>query len=113
MTRRAYGLRAWLLQRVTAVYVAGFTLYVAFHFLLAPPASYAAWHEWMAKPGTRVAWAMFVVTLLLHVWVGMRDVFMDYVHPTALRLVALTVLGLVLWAYGFWALGILLSVGVS
>lgn len=113
MTRRAYGLRAWLLQRITAVYVAGFTLFLAFHFLTTPPVSYAEWREWMARPEIGAAFAVFVASLLIHVWVGMRDVFMDYVHPAGARIVALSVLGFTLAALGFWALGILLSVRIA
>lgn len=113
MSRRAYGLRTWLLQRVTAVYVAAFTLFLAAHFLFDPPASYLAWREWMARPAIGVAWAVFVVAVLVHVWVGVRDVFMDYVHPAGLRLAALSLLGLALLALGFWALSALLSVRLA
>ena len=34
----------------------------------------------------RIATLLFVLALALHAWVGMRDIFMDYVQPLGLRL---------------------------
>jgi succinate dehydrogenase / fumarate reductase, membrane anchor subunit len=48
-----------------------------------------------------------VLSLLWHVWVGMRDVFMDYIKPVVLRL-ALQVFTIVwLTACGGWAIQVL------
>ena len=80
MSRRAAGLRAWLLQRISAVYLA---LYVVY-FLL--------------------AMALFFLALSIHAWVGVRDVIIDYVHPAGLRLLLLCGLGVVLLGSLLWAL---------
>jgi succinate dehydrogenase / fumarate reductase membrane anchor subunit len=103
------GLRAWLLQRASAVYMLAFIAFLLAHFLLDPPRSYAAWHGWMTAPGVGIAACVFFAALLLHAWVGVRDVLMDYVHPAALRVGALALLALGLSATGAWVLRILLA----
>lgn len=101
MSRRASGLRAWLLQRISAVYLA---LYVVY-FLLANAgreSGYAAWRAWLAEPLPLLAMALFFIALAVHVWVGMRDVIVDYVHQVGWRLLLLSLVGLVLAASLLW-----------
>jgi succinate dehydrogenase / fumarate reductase membrane anchor subunit len=106
--RTATGLRAWLVQRVTAVYMLLFIVFLLFHFLLAPPDSYEAWHGWMRNSRIAIATSVFFAALLLHAWVGIRDVLMDYVHPLAWRISALTLLAFSLTAIAAWVVRILL-----
>jgi len=106
--RTVTGLRAWLLQRATAVYMLVFLIFFLLHFILDRPRSYAAWHGWMSAPGVSIAACVFFAALLLHAWVGVRDVFMDYVRPAALRVCALALLFLGLSATAAWVLRIFL-----
>lgn len=103
------GLRAWLIQRASAVYMLAFIVFFLLHFLLHRPHSYAAWHGWMSAPGVSIAACVFFFALLLHAWVGVRDVLMDYVRAPALRVCALALLFLGLSATGAWVLRILLA----
>ncbi len=98
MSRRAFGLRAWLLQRVSAVYLALYLLVFLAAMMIAPPHSYEDWRGWMAGPWSGMATALFFIALLLHAWVGVRDVIVDYVHPVAARLLLLTLVAGVLLA---------------
>lgn len=107
--RTITGLRAWLVQRWSAVYMLLFIVFLLFHFLLDSPHSYQAWHDWMSNPGVSIATSVFFAALLLHAWVGVRDVIMDYVHPVAFRVSILTLLGSGLLAIGVWVLRILLA----
>ena len=104
------GLRAWLLQRVTAVYLAGFFIYLLLHFTLNPSPDYAAWRTWLSQPPVAIAFAGFVLALLVHAWVGLRDVVLNYLHHLGLRILTLTVIAFVLIACGFWAMRVLLLV---
>ncbi|MGB5540974.1 MAG: succinate dehydrogenase, hydrophobic membrane anchor protein [Gammaproteobacteria bacterium] len=108
MSHRADGLRTWLLQRVSAIYLGVFLLYVLAHFWLNPYPDYAAWHSWIASPVVSIAGAGFILALLIHGWVGLRDVTLDYVHPLGLRLVVLTLVAFLLIGCGFWAMRILI-----
>ncbi len=106
----ATGLRAWVVQRFSAVYLAGFVLYVLACWSQRVETGYTAWRAWMAEPLHWVATLVFVVALLLHAWVGMRDVLLDYVRPLALRLLMLALVGLVLGFSGLMAFHALLGV---
>lgn len=108
MSRTATGLRAWVVQRASAVYLGLFFLYVLVHWIVSPPADYAAWRAWIGHPVMGTALLVFVAAVLLHAWVGMRDILIDYVQPTALRIGLLAAVGLGLIACGFWALVVLL-----
>lgn len=108
MRRAVTGLRAWLVQRVSAVFMLLFIVFLLFHFLLDPPRSYEAWQGWMRGPGVSAGALIFFAALFLHAWVGVRDVVMDYVHPVALRFAVLALLGLGLIAMAAWVARILL-----
>lgn len=102
------GLGEWLLQRLSAVYLAGFVLWLTFHFLAGPAPEYTAWKAWFAQGSVRAATALFFVSILIHAWVGMRSVFLDYLKPLWLRFMVQMFLGFGLLALGFWAAQILL-----
>ena len=102
-----YGLRDWLSQRVTAVLMALFTLVLLVQLLLPGELGYERWAGIFAAQWMKVLTFVVIVSLLYHVWVGMRDVWMDYVKPVAIRLV-LQVATLV-WLVGCtgWAVQVL------
>lgn len=108
MRKAVTGLNAWLLQRVTAVFMLLFIVFLLFHFLFDRPGSYPAWRDWMLSPGVSIASTAFFAALLAHAWVGLRDVVLDYVHPVARRIVVLALLGFGLGGIGMWVIRILL-----
>jgi len=102
-----YGSTGWLLQRLTAVIMAVYKLGLLVCLLWDAPATYADWKALFAGPFVRLATMLFVMALLYHAWIGMRDIFMDYVKPTGLRL-ALEISALILLAgYLGWTVQIL------
>lgn len=107
MRRAVTGLRAWLVQRVTAVYMLLFIVFMLVHFIIDPPASYGVWRGWILDPAVSISTSVFFAALLAHTWVGVRDVILDYVHPVAIRVFALAVLALGLIGAGFWVIRIL------
>lgn len=106
----ATGLRAWVVQRFSAVYLAGFVFYALAALALRTDEGHDAWRAWLAEPVHWIATLVFIVALLMHAWVGMRDVLLDYVRPLALRLLLLAVVGLVLGFSGLLAFHALLGV---
>jgi succinate dehydrogenase / fumarate reductase membrane anchor subunit len=50
-----------------------------------------------------VALLLYVVSVMMHAWIGVRDVLIDYVHPIAIRATLLGVVALSLVAMGLWA----------
>ena len=97
------GLGEWLLQRLTALYISGFIVYATLRFSIAPIDNYAEWTIWFASGAVRVSWALFVASILVHAWIGLRSVYLDYLHPLWLRVAALILTGTALWALAFWS----------
>jgi len=103
-----YGLRDWLSQRVTALVMALFTLIVVAQVLFTRgPIGYDKWAGIFASQWMKVLTFAVIASLLYHVWVGMRDVWMDYIKPLWLRL-ALQIFTIV-WLVGCagWAIQVL------
>lgn len=102
MSRAAQGLRAWLLQRFTAIYLGLYLIVVLVYIGYRAPSGYEQWRSLLAQPMMSISTALFALATLLHAWVGVRDVLMDYVHAVWLRLMlmaasALMLLGSLLW----------------
>lgn len=96
------GTGAWLLQRATAVALAVALPGLAVYCLAALPLDFAGWQALFAPLWLRVLMLLTAAALALHAWVGMRDIFMDYVHHMGLRLalylaVIVTLAGSVVW----------------
>ncbi len=102
-----YGLRDWLAQRITAVLMALFTLVVLAQLLMPGKLDYYRWSAIFSAQWMKVLTFVVVVSLAWHVWVGMRDIWMDYIKPVGVRL-ALQVFTLV-WLVGCagWAVQVL------
>lgn len=102
-----YGLGDWLLQRLTAVVMAAYTLAMVFCMLAGAPHGYGEWKAMFSGTFMRLATMLFIASLLYHAWVGMRDILMDYLRATAIRLTAEVAVGLALVFYLIWAASIL------
>ena len=105
-----YGLRDWLVQRVSAVVMALYALVFLVILVSAPPRHYAAWKALFAAQSMKLATFLFLVSLFLHAWIGLRDILMDYIQSTGLRLSLQVVAILWLVACAGWSLQILWSV---
>jgi succinate dehydrogenase membrane anchor subunit len=105
-----YGLRDWLIQRVTAVVMVGFLFLVAASLAVAGRLDYDAWSGVFAPVPMKLATVIAVLALCYHAWIGVRDIWMDYVKPAGVRL-ALHV-GAILWLLYclVWTVQILWSV---
>jgi succinate dehydrogenase / fumarate reductase membrane anchor subunit len=83
-----YGMRDWLSQRVTAALMALFTVIVLAQVVFTRgPIGYDKWAGIFASQWMKVLTFSVIAALLWHVWVGMRDVLMDYIKPVWMRLV--------------------------
>ena len=91
-----YGLKDWLAQRITAVVMVLYTLFMFFALPLGA-GSYESWRSLMANGFVRFLTFLFIVSLCYHAWIGVRDIWMDYIKPPAVRLLlhVLTLLALV------------------
>ena len=95
-----YGINSWLQQRVTALLMLIFGLWLlglVFYIGFKADASLESWHLIMSMLWVKLITQLFFIALVLHVWIGVRDIWMDYVTSNALRLLlhVLTIIWLV------------------
>lgn len=102
------GLGEWIGQRLSAVYLGGFGAYLASYLILHAPPDYPTWHAWVGGSLTRALFALAVLALLMHAWIGLRSVFLDYLKPLWLRAGVSIAAGAGLLLLGLWAGEILL-----
>ena len=102
-----YGFRDWLSQRVTAALMALFTVVLIVQVLMPGPMSYDKWAGIFAAQWMKLLTFTVIVALLWHAWVGVRDIWMDYVKPVGLRLVLQV--ATIVWLVGCagWAVQVL------
>ena len=102
-----YGWRDWLVQRVSAVVMTVYTLLILGLLLWHGGLDQAAWKAIFASNAFRLATFIFMVALLWHAWVGVRNILMDYVKPVAVRLTLQVSVIMLLVAYLGWTIQIL------
>ncbi len=109
VTGAHYGLSDWLMQRVTAVVMAVYILFMAVWLLLHPNVDYDAWTGLFASDVVRSFSLLFLLAIYCHAWVGMRDIVMDYIKLAHLRLAIHVLVILTLIMYLIWSVQILWS----
>ena len=102
-----YGLTGWLVQRVTAIIVGSYVVLLLGILMLTPGLELAGWQRIFAGSAFRVATFVALASVFMHAWVGMRDIIMDYIRHTGLRLVLEVLVIVALIAYAGWSIQIL------
>jgi succinate dehydrogenase / fumarate reductase membrane anchor subunit len=102
-----YGLRDWLAQRVTAVIMIVYTVIILSTLASLPQMDYWQWKVLWQTPLVRYATVLFMASLLLHAWIGVRNIFMDYIKDPALRLTLYVLAISALFWYAVWFVQIL------
>jgi succinate dehydrogenase / fumarate reductase, membrane anchor subunit len=83
------GQRAFVAQRLSALMLLAYVVAAALRLAFGGPVSFERWQAWSAQPFGAVILLVLAGALIIHAWVGLRDVVLDYVHPLGLRLVLL------------------------
>ena len=104
------GMKAWLIQRFSGIYIALVAVAIVVIIGSAKPANYQQWTALFSDPWMQTALSIFIVTLLFHAWIGLRDIILDYIHPIWIKMIIMTAVVLMLVASGFWFLRALLLV---
>ena len=102
-----YGLKDWIAQRATALLMAVYTVLMTAVLLIVRPNTFETWQGVFANGFIKFVTFLFFVSLFYHAWIGVRDIWMDYVKPTGLRLTLHVVTIVVLVGYTGWAASIL------
>ncbi|MES1981732.1 MAG: succinate dehydrogenase, hydrophobic membrane anchor protein [Pseudomonadota bacterium] len=107
VTGAHYGLRDWLVQRVTAVMMGIYALVFAAYVLWHPRLEYDIWTELFSHQVMRSFTLLFLFAVYYHAWIGVRNVVMDYVKAAPVRLIIYILVVLALLMYAVWSVQIL------
>jgi succinate dehydrogenase / fumarate reductase membrane anchor subunit len=100
------GVDAYLLQRLTAVVLAVYSLFILLRLFLGG-SGYDAWAGLFAPLWMKIFTLVALLALFYHAWIGVRDIWMDYVKPTGIRLSLQTLTVLWLLFCAVWSVQIL------
>ena len=101
------GIYDWLVQRVSAVVLLAWFLYVGFEVFTADPLDYLAWKALFAQTWMRIFTLLTVLALAGHAWIGLWTVATDYMKKGAIRVAFLGSVAISLFVYVVWAISIL------
>ncbi len=108
------GLYDWLIQRVGAVVMASYVIFLVAYILLNPELTYEQWHALFGQLWMRVFSLVTLFSFISHAWIGLWSVLTDYLtdrllggKATVLRIFAQMVLGGVSVTYLIWGIEIL------
>ena len=108
------GLYDWLIQRVTAVVLAAYVIFLTVYIVLNPELTYEQWTNLFAQLWMRVFSLVALFSFISHAWIGLWSVLTDYLterlmgsKATVLRIFAQVVLGGVSVTYLIWGIEIL------
>ena len=101
------GTGVWLMQRATALLLALAVPVLLVYLLAALPLDFAGWQGLFAPLWNRVLLMLSAIALAMHAWVGMHDIFMDYIHPVGMRLALTLTVVVVLASSVVWLAAVL------
>lgn len=104
------GLHDWIIQRVSAVVLAAYVIYLLAFCLMTPELTATEWRALFAATWFKVFSLMALLSLVLHAWIGIWTVATDYIKPLAIRMVFQILVILACLAFLIWGAQILWSV---
>ncbi|RZJ83488.1 MAG: succinate dehydrogenase, hydrophobic membrane anchor protein [Massilia sp.] len=105
-----YGVKDWLAQRITAIVMAVYTVILLVTFLTGQNFTYEGWAGLFSRQWFKLFSLVTFLALYYHAWVGIRDIWMDYVKSAGLRLFLMLATIFWLLACAAWTVQILWSV---
>ncbi|MDO4427422.1 MAG: succinate dehydrogenase, hydrophobic membrane anchor protein [Moraxella sp.] len=95
------GARDWVMQRISAVILAVYSV-VLVGFFLFNQVDYVAWQGFMMSLPMKLFSLLALLSLVAHTWVGMWTVLTDYVKSSGLRLFLQSLIIIASLVYLFW-----------
>lgn len=103
MSRQVQGLKSWIWQRISALYLGVFLIYLIIALLQIDTLTYSSWLHWVSAPFNSTFLLIGFFMLAIHAWIGLKDVIMDYIHPLMLRILVMMLSALGLLICLVWA----------
>ncbi|MEJ2043225.1 MAG: succinate dehydrogenase, hydrophobic membrane anchor protein [Reinekea sp.] len=93
------GLLDWLVQRVSAVVLGSYALFMFGYLLFAGDIDYSQWHSLFSHLLFKLYTLAAMLSLVAHIWVGLWTVATDYLKNTWVRFIFLSVIAVVNCSY--------------
>ncbi len=101
------GLSDWLIQRVSAIILALYTIFMVGYLLFHPELDYPTWSGLFAQAWMRIFSLLAFLSLAAHAWIGLWTVITDYVKPTGIRFAVQIVVMLAIFVFLVWGVQVL------
>ena len=108
------GLSDWLLQRVSALIMSAYLIFMVGFFVLNPSPSYEQWSGLHSSLAMRIFSLLTILSIAAHAWIGIWCVLTDYItvrligpKATPLRMFLQLAMIAVILFYVVWTLDIL------
>ena len=103
------GLQEWLIQRVSAVLLGIYVLFLTGFMLGQSEISYEEWHTLFSFWWMKYATFIVLLSLIAHAWIGLWTISTDYLKPLWIRLPFQVIVNLGFIVYFVWGVRILWS----
>lgn len=108
------GLSDWIIQRASAVVLAAYTFFIVVYLVVNPGIGYEQWSGLYSQLWMRIFSLLVLLSIAAHGWIGLWGVLTDYVtsrmmgdKALTMRVIALSLYGLVTVSYLVWGVEIL------
>jgi len=101
------GLKDWFIQRVSAVILIIYTLFLLGFAIKHTPLNYVDWSMLFAHTWMKVFTLLALLSLIGHAWVGIWTILTDYVKCSFARAVLMVIFLLAFLTYVIWCVTIL------
>jgi len=104
------GLKTWIIQRVSAVILAVYLVFIFGIIFIYSPLQYVSWKALFQYNSVKIFTALALLSLIAHAWIGLWTVTTDYLKPLALRFLTQLCILFALFSYVFWGFCIIWSI---
>ena len=101
------GLYDWMIQRVSAVVLAAYTIFIIGYLFLNTDLTYTQWNSLFEQTSVRIFTLMALLSFGAHAWIGLWTISTDYIKATVFRFLFQALSGLVMFVYVVWGVQIL------
>ena len=89
----------WVVQRLTALIIGAYAVFILLYFVLHGPMHYTVWRDFFSHLGVQCATFIVSISIVWHAWIGLWTVFTDYVKPLRIRFILETMTVALLLGY--------------
>jgi len=103
------GLHDWMIQRVSAVILAAYVIYLSVFLFSTPNLQFNVWQALFSQTSFKIFSFLAIASLCFHAWIGLWIISTDYLKPLAIRMVFQVLVIVSCFAFLLWGAQILWS----